>query len=94
MKISDLMQATFKSVGEELGLNISVVDGELCITPKNPSATVEADYLVPTMRMVERCRCDEQVFFNPYIKSGLLTEEQIQRACKRYMLGRSRKNAR
>ena len=32
-----------------------------------------------------------QEFFSPYIKSGLLTEEQMQRACKRYMLGRSRK---
>ena len=53
MKISDLMQATFKSVGEELGLNISVVDGELCVLPKDSSATVEANYLVPTMRMVE-----------------------------------------
>lgn len=91
MKISDLMQATFKNIGEELRLNISVVDGELCVLPKKPSATVEANYLVPTMRMVERCRCDEQVFFSPYIKSGLLTEEQMQRACKRYMLGRSRK---
>ena len=26
MKLSDLMQATFKNVGEELGLNISVVN--------------------------------------------------------------------
>ena len=84
------MQATFKSVGEELRLKISVVDGVLCVLPKNPSATVEADYLVPTMRMVERCRCDVQAFFNPYIKSGLLTEEHIQCACKRYMIGRSR----
>ena len=89
MKISDLMQATFKSVGEELGLNISVVDGLLCVTPKEPSATSEANYLIPTMRMVEKCRSDEQAFFSPYIKSGLLTEEQMQRACKRYMLGRS-----
>jgi hypothetical protein len=91
MKISDLMQATFKKVGEELGLNISVVDGELCVKPKDPSAASEADYLIPTMRMVERCRCDEQAVFSPYIKSGLLTKEQMLRACKRYMLGRSRK---
>ena len=91
MKISDVMQATFKSIGEELGLNISVVDGLLCVTPKEPSATSDADYLIPTMRMVEKCRSDEQAFFSPYIKSGLLTEEQMQRACKRYMLGRSRR---
>ena len=67
MKISDLMQATFKTVGEELGLNISVVDGELCVLPKNPSATVEADYLVPTMRMVEAvmCRSSSVLTLNP-----------------------------
>ena len=91
MKLSDLMQATFKNVGEELGLNISVVDGELCVKPKELSAASDADYLIPTMRMVERCRCDEQAVFSPYIKSGLLTKEQMLRACKRYMLGRSRK---
>ena len=90
MKISDLMQATFKNIGEELGLNISVVDGELCVKPKDSSAASEVRFLIPTMRMVERCRCDEQDFFRPYIEAGMLTAEQMQRACQRYMLGRSR----
>lgn len=91
MKISDLMQATFKNVGEELGLNISVVDGELCVKSKDSSATSEAPFLVPTMRMVDRCRCDEYDFFQPYMEAGPLTDEQMQRACQRYMIGRSRK---
>ena len=91
MKISDLMQATFRNVGEELGLNISVVDGELCVKPKDPSAAPEAAFLIPTMKMVERCRCDEHDFFRPYIEAGMLTVEQMDQACKRYMLGRSRK---
>ena len=90
MKINDLMQATFKNIGEELGLNISVVDGELCVKPKDSSAASEVRFLIPTMRMVERCRCDEQDFFRPYIEAGMLTEEQAHRACLRYMLGRSR----
>ena len=91
MKTSDLMKATFKNVGEELGLNISVVDGELCVKHKDPSAVSEAAFLIPTKRLVDRCRCDELDFFRPYIEGGLLTTEQMHRACNRYMLGKSLK---
>ena len=92
MKISDLMQATFKNVGEELGLNISVVNGELCVQPKDPSAAAEeAAFIIPTRRMVEKCRCNKFDFFLPFIDAGLLTTEQMHSACERYMLGRSRK---
>ena len=92
MKLSDLMQATFKNVGEELGLNISVINDELCVQPKDPSAAAEeAAFIIPTMRMVEKCRCNEQDFFRPFIDAGLLTTAQMHSACERYMLGRSRK---
>ena len=46
MKLSDLMQATFKNVGEELGLNISVVNAlsECCTFADGNEKTIFSGY--------------------------------------------------
>ena len=46
--------------------------------------------MLPSMPMVEACRADAFDFFEPFIAAGKLTIEQMQRACERYFLGKSK----
>lgn len=48
------------------------------------------DYSMPSMPMVDACRADNFDFFQPFITSGHLTVEQMQRACQRYFLGKTK----
>ena len=45
---------------------------------------------MPSMPMVEACRADAFEFFQPWIERGKLSVEQMQRACERYFLGKSK----
>ncbi len=90
MNISDLMQTTFKNIGNELDLDISVISGELCVKQRHPVTPSPVSFMLPSMPMVQKCQCDSLEFFLPAIKAGLLTREQMHHACKRYMLGRSK----
>ena len=40
--------------------------------------------------VIEACRADEFDFFRPAIERGLLTTRQMQHACQRYRLGKSK----
>lgn len=53
-------------------------------------ASHAADFLLPSMRMVEACRTDDCSAFHPFIEAGLLTEAQMQHAARRYHLGCTR----
>ena len=48
------------------------------------------NFTLPSMPMVEACRADEFDFFQPYIQSGMLSADQMNRAAERYYLGKSR----
>lgn len=47
----------------------------------------QADFYLPSMKMVEACRADDFDFFQPFINAGKLTVEQMHRAAARYHLG-------
>lgn len=46
--------------------------------------------MLPSMPMVEACRADAFDFFLPWIENGRLSVAQMQRACERYYLGKSK----
>ena len=46
--------------------------------------------MLPSMPMVEACRVDAFDFFQPWIENGRLSVAQMQRACERYYLGKSK----
>ena len=46
--------------------------------------------MLPSMPMVEACRADAFDFFLPWIDNGRLSVAQMQRACERYYLGKSK----
>ena len=46
--------------------------------------------MLPSMPMVEACRVDAFDFFHPWIENGRLSVAQMQRACERYYLGKSK----
>lgn len=46
--------------------------------------------MLPSMPMVEACRADAFEFFQPWIENGRLSVAQMQRACERYYLGKSK----
>lgn len=45
---------------------------------------------MPSMPMIEACRADAFDFFQPWIENGRLSVAQMQRACERYYLGKSK----
>ena len=50
----------------------------------------EVDLMLPSMKMVNVCRSDDFDFFQPFISTGKLTAEQMQHACSRYFLGKTK----
>ena len=56
----------------------------------SPDVRKSVDFSIPSMPMVEACRADNFDFFAPFIAAGDLTVKQMQHACQRYYLGKTR----
>ena len=56
----------------------------------SPDVRKSVDFTIPSMPMVEACRADDFDFFAPFIAAGDLTVKQMQHACQRYYLGKTR----
>jgi hypothetical protein len=74
MKIEFLFQHTFKAIRKTI----------------SPDVRKSVDFSIPSMPMVEACRADDFDFFAPFIAAGDLTVKQMQHACQRYYLGKTR----
>lgn len=74
MKFEELFQYTFKTLRQKI----------------EPKVRQEVNFIMPSMPMVEACRADDFEFFQPWIENGRLSAEQMQRACERYCLGKSK----
>ena len=56
----------------------------------SPDVRKSVGFSIPSMPMVEACRADNFDFFAPFIAAGDLTVKQMQHACQRYYLGKTR----
>lgn len=74
MTIGDLFPHTFKAIRETI----------------SPDVRKSVDLSIPSMPMVEACRADDYDFFAPFIAAGNLTVRQMQHACQRYYLGKTK----
>ena len=91
MKWNDVFCNTFKSIGQEIGLNVQMVEGQLVCTPLDPNdPRYSMDFVMPSMKMISACRADDFNFFQPFIAAGKLTAEQMHHAAQRYHLGKTK----
>lgn len=92
MKLKELLSyASLKAAGQQVGLDVQVIEGHLELTPVNPDdPRYSTDFIFPSMRMVEACRADDYDFFYPFLSSGRLTAEQMNYAAERYHLGKTK----
>ena len=92
MKLNELFSMTsLKAAGQRVGLELQVHEGHIALTPLDPDdQRYSADFILPSMRMVEACRADEFDFFQPFLKNGRLSIEQMEHAAKRYHLGKTK----
>jgi hypothetical protein len=60
------------------------------LRPQTSDIKHQVDFMLPSMPMVEACRVDAFDFFQPWIENGRLSVAQMQRACERYYLGKSK----
>ena len=74
MKIEEVFCNTFKAIRETI----------------SPDVRKSVELSIPSMTMVEACRADDFDFFAPFIAAGKLTVEQMQHACQRYYLGKTK----
>ena len=74
MKLESLFPHSFKAIRETI----------------SPDVRKSIDLSIPSMPMVEACRADDFDFFAPFIAAGDLTVEQMQHACQRYYLGKTK----
>ncbi len=74
MKWNEVFCNTFKELRKEI----------------EPEVKKQVNFIMPSMPMVEACRSDAFDFFQPWIEIGKLSVEQMQRACERYFLGKSK----
>ena len=74
MKFEEVFLYTFKALRQKI----------------EPEVRKEVAFIMPSMPMVEACRADAFEFFQPWIERGKLSIEQMQRACERYYLGKSK----
>jgi hypothetical protein len=74
VKFEEVFQYTFKALRQKI----------------EPEVRKEVAFIMPSMPMVEACRADAFEFFQPWIERGKLSVEQMQRACERYFLGKSK----
>ena len=84
-------QTSLRVAGQEVGLDVQVVEGQLMCTPLDPDDPRYCmDYVMPSMKMVEACRADDFDFFRRWIEGGRLTVEQMHHAADCYHLGKTR----
>ena len=74
MKFEEVFQYNFKALRQKI----------------EPKVRKEVAFIMPSMPMVEACRADAFEFFQPWIERGKLSVEQMQRACERYFLGKTK----
>lgn len=55
-----------------------------------PETRKQVEFMLPSRPMIKACRADDFDFFQPFIAAGNLTTEQMQRACERYCLGKTK----
>ncbi|MBO7099849.1 MAG: hypothetical protein J6W21_08280 [Bacteroidaceae bacterium] len=85
-----LERCSFKTVGRSMNLDVSLINGELYISPLTTDINHHLDFALPSMKMVEACRADDFDFFQPFISAGKLTAENMHHAAERYYLGKTR----
>ena len=85
-----LERCSFKTIGRSMNLDVSLINGELYISPLTTDINHHLDFALPSMKMVEACRADDFDFFQPFINAGKLTEENMHHAAERYYLGKTR----
>ena len=81
MKLKDLKIHSFKSVGQQIGLDVRVVDGQL-----------QVKRLLPRPLWAQRLS-SKSSFCRAVVQSGILTRRQMVHAALRYRLGRSKDDA-
>lgn len=90
MQLKNEIIPSLKSVGREVGLDVSMVNGKLQIIPLTSDSHHQVDFILPSMAMVEACRANDFDFFQPAIDAGLLTVDQMHHAAERYYLGKTK----
>lgn len=91
MTFDEIFRNTFKAIGREIGLDVKVIDGDICCTPLDPNdPRYNVDYKYPSMPMIQACRADDFEFFHPLIEAGVLATEQMRHAAERYYLGKTK----
>lgn len=55
-----------------------------------PRVKQQADFILPSMPMVEACRANAFDFFQPFIAAGKLSEADMRHACERYYLSKTK----
>ena len=81
---------SLKAIGQEIGLDVSVANGQLHIVSLTSDIPHQVDFILPSMPMINACRADDFSFFQPAIDAGLLTVDQMHRAAERYSLGKTK----
>ena len=81
MKLKDLRIHSFKSVGQQIGLDVRVVNGQL-----------QVRRLLPRPLWAQRLS-SKSSFCRAVVQSGILTRRQMVHAALRYRLGRSKDDA-
>lgn len=56
----------------------------------DPAVRRQVDFILPSSKMVDACRADEFGFFQPFIATGKLTEQQMHHAAECYRLGKTK----
>lgn len=91
MTWKEVFRNSFKSLGQEIGLDARMEEGRLVCKPLDPQDPRYAvDFILPSMKMVSACRSNDFDFFQPALKAGLINEAQILHACERYHLGKTK----
>ena len=87
MKLNEIIsRISFKAVGQELGLDVRMVDGQLCITKHHPRPVDDRPFWAQRLS-------SKSSFCRSVVQSGLLSERQMVHAALRYRLGRSKDDA-
>lgn len=74
MKWNDIFCNTFKSLRTQI----------------KPDVRQQVNFILPSWPMVDACRADSLDAFQPFIAAGKLSVEDMQQACDRYYLGKTK----
>lgn len=86
MKLKDLFSHSFKNIGKEIGLDVTVVDGKLQIRSQHPRP-------VDNRPLWAQRLSSKSSFCRAVVHAGILTQRQMVHAALRYRLGRSKDDA-